>query len=240
MFEESLVESSAVLGRTRPWPAIFSIVIEAVVVGTLLSLPLWHPELLPFSAPATMVLAPPPVRTPPTPPVQLNRAASTSSAIAPQAPPTLQPQIARTAFQSAAQTVDQPALPVGVNLVGEGQSPLAAMGLVGPGRATVVTAAPSPGPLHVSTGVMQGRLIEPIQPQYPAIARLSRSEGTVVVKAIISKAGTIESAHVESGPPMLQAAALDAVRRARYHPFLLNDQPTEVETTISIVFRIGT
>ncbi len=64
-------------------------------------------------------------------------------------------------------------------------------------------------------------------------------QGTVIVQAVISKTGHIESAHVLTGPVMLQSAALDAVRNARYHPFLLNGDPTEVETTISINFRLG-
>jgi protein TonB len=82
-------------------------------------------------------------------------------------------------------------------------------------------------------------LLAPIAPQYPAIARISHTQGTVIVQAIISKTGHIESAHVVSGPMVLQAAALQAVRDARYRPFLLNSQPTEVETTISINFRLG-
>ena len=93
--------------------------------------------------------------------------------------------------------------------------------------------------MHVSTGVMAGQLLQPIAPEYPMIARLSRAEGTVVVQAVISKSGRIESARVVSGPPVLQAAALQAVRAARYRPYLLNGLPTEVETTISINFRLG-
>jgi protein TonB len=71
------------------------------------------------------------------------------------------------------------------------------------------------------------------------VSRAAHVEGTVVIDAIISRAGSIESAHVLSGPPMLQAAALAAVRQARYRPFLLNGQPTEVQTTITINFRMG-
>ena len=100
-------------------------------------------------------------------------------------------------------------------------------------------AAASSGPLSISTGVLAGMLLAPIAPQYPAIARISHTQGTVIVQAIISKTGHIESAHVVSGPMVLQAAALQAVRDARYRPFLLNNQPTEVETTISINFRLG-
>jgi protein TonB len=94
-------------------------------------------------------------------------------------------------------------------------------------------------PLHVSTGVSAGMLLAPIQPAYPQIARSAGIQGTVVIQAIISKSGRIESAHVLSGSPMLMGAALDAVRAARYHPYLLNNQPTQVETTISIHFVLN-
>jgi protein TonB len=66
-----------------------------------------------------------------------------------------------------------------------------------------------------------------------------RVEKTVIVEAIISRSGTIESLHIVSGPPMLQQAAIDAIRAARYQPFQLNGSPTEVETTISVSFRMG-
>jgi protein TonB len=82
-------------------------------------------------------------------------------------------------------------------------------------------------------------LLAPIQPVYPQIARLTGTQGTVVIQATISKSGRMESARVLTGPAMLQSSALDAVRAARYRPYLLNGQPTEVETTISIVFHMG-
>jgi protein TonB len=101
------------------------------------------------------------------------------------------------------------------------------------------SASPSSGLLHVSSGVVAGNLLAPIRPEYPQIAKITHTEGTVVIDAIISRTGSIESARILSGPPMLQRAALDAVRQARYRPFLLNGQPTEVQTTITINFRIG-
>jgi periplasmic protein TonB len=82
-------------------------------------------------------------------------------------------------------------------------------------------------------------LIAPIRPVYPAIAKAGHVEGTVVVEAIISRAGTIESLHVISGPMMLQSAAIDAIRAARYRPYRLNGEPTEVQTTITVNFRMG-
>jgi protein TonB len=86
---------------------------------------------------------------------------------------------------------------------------------------------------------MAGMLLSPIRPVYPVIAKAAGVSGTVVVEAVISKSGTIESLHVISGPGMLREAALDAIRSARYQPFRLNGEPTEVQTTITVNFRLG-
>jgi periplasmic protein TonB len=93
--------------------------------------------------------------------------------------------------------------------------------------------------LHVSTGVSEGMLLAPIRPAYPVIAKVARVQGTVVVEAVISRQGAIESLHVVSGPAMLQNAALDAIREARYRPYRLNGEPIAVETTITVIFRLG-
>jgi len=61
----------------------------------------------------------------------------------------------------------------------------------------------------------------------------------VIIQATISKTGTITNAKVVGGPAMLQQAALDAIRSWRYRPYLLNNEPVEVETTINVVFTLG-
>jgi protein TonB len=86
---------------------------------------------------------------------------------------------------------------------------------------------------------VQGLLLRPIQPVYPAIAKAARVQGEVVIDAIISKAGRIESLKVLSGPQMLRQAALDAVEQARYQPYRLNGEPVEVQTEVRVVFRLG-
>jgi protein TonB len=82
-------------------------------------------------------------------------------------------------------------------------------------------------------------LIGEIRPVYPRIAIAARQEGIVVVEATISKTGTIESARVVSGPAMLAGAAIEAVRAARYRPYRLNGELTEVQTTVTVNFKIG-
>jgi len=82
-------------------------------------------------------------------------------------------------------------------------------------------------------------LLSPITPIYPPIAKAAGVSGTVVVEAIISRSGGIESLSVVSGPPLLREAALNAIRTARYRPYLLNGEPTEIQTTFTVNFRIG-
>jgi len=64
-------------------------------------------------------------------------------------------------------------------------------------------------------------------------------EGTVVLHAVISKTGDIQSLQITSGPEALRESAMEAVRTWRYRPFLLNGEPTEVETTIQVNYNMG-
>jgi protein TonB len=93
--------------------------------------------------------------------------------------------------------------------------------------------------VKVSQGVIAGNIISRPDPVYPPIAKAAHVQGVVILHAIISKQGTIEGLTVISGPPMLQSSALDAVRRWRYKPYILNGDPTEVETTINVNFTFG-
>jgi protein TonB len=95
------------------------------------------------------------------------------------------------------------------------------------------------GTLNISSRLMAGNLLEKTVPQYPAIARAARIQGTVVLQATIAKDGTIQNLRMINGPPMLQQAAVDAVRSWRYKPYSLNGEPVEVETTINVVFNLG-
>jgi protein TonB len=61
----------------------------------------------------------------------------------------------------------------------------------------------------------------------------------VVLQATISKTGTIMNLKVVSGPAMLEGSAMDAVRTWRYRPYLLNNEPVEVDTTINVIFTLG-
>jgi protein TonB len=93
-------------------------------------------------------------------------------------------------------------------------------------------------PLRVSHWA-EGNIIYRVQPSYPALARQARVQGTVELRAIISKAGTIENLVVVSGHPMLVKSAIEAVRQWRYRAYLLNNEPIEVETGITVNFVLS-
>jgi len=81
-----------------------------------------------------------------------------------------------------------------------------------------------------------GDVIHKVQPVYPPLARSARIQGDVVLTALISKEGTMENLRVLAGHPMLVPAAIEAVRQWRYRPYLLNREPIEVETQITVKF----
>jgi protein TonB len=237
MFEDSLFASRVgVVSASKRWTMLASMGLQATIAVVVITLPLLHPEALPFHVEGPKVVVPlmpkPPVM------VRVEAAASTSSGVAatvtrPMIFPSLLPN------RDLAMADAPPLVPIGPGMGTRDGLP-SGIG-VGDGSAPAVTVAPvkASAPLNVSTGVLQGMLIAPIRPVYPAIAKAAGVQGTVIVEAIISRTGTIESLHVVSGPQMLQGAALDAIREARYQPYRLNGVPTEVETRITVNFRLG-
>ena len=109
----------------------------------------------------------------------------------------------------------------------------------GSGPAIAVTPAKPKGPARISSGVVQGNLIVKTQPIYPPIAKAAHQSGTVVLHAVISKTGSIINLSVVSGPVMLQSAAMDAVKQWKYKPFILNGEPTEVDTQVLVNFNLS-
>jgi protein TonB len=99
-------------------------------------------------------------------------------------------------------------------------------------------ARPERQPLKLSEPIVQAQLLSRIEPQYPIIAIQTKTEGTVRLHAIISRDGRITSLDVLSGHPLLVKAALEAVRQWRYRPTMLNGEPVEVETSITVIFRL--
>ena len=95
------------------------------------------------------------------------------------------------------------------------------------------------GPIRVGGNVEAARLIKQVQPVYPEMARAAKLSGTVRLHAIIATDGTVASLQVISGHPLLVQSAIDAVRQWTYQPTVFNGQPTEVDTTIDVIFALN-
>jgi periplasmic protein TonB len=196
-------------------------------------IPIIHPEMLPKLTSSILMQAPPPLQEP-RPMVQAQQApamptATSSSPI--QAPR----QIPSTPWIP---TMIEPLPPTEMDLGGPPSAPGIGCDPLNCGNVQPVVRQAMPSTQHVSSGVMQGMLINKIIPTYPAIARATRTSGAVVLQATISRTGTIENLRVTSGPAMLRQAALDAVKQWRYRPYMLNGQPVEVETAVEVDFTL--
>lgn len=104
------------------------------------------------------------------------------------------------------------------------------------GQTAATPARPS---IRVPAGVMAGNLKSKVNPVYPPEAKAAGISGSVVLKAVIGKDGTIQDLKVISGPDELQQSALDAVKQWTYQPYLLNGQPTEVDTIITVNYSLA-
>jgi len=202
----------------------------------LILIPLIYPEALPRQMLNMLLEAPaPPSQPQPAPKPAANRATQSTEIQDGRifAPPRIPSRIAQltilepepsTTIQGLDQAMRGPGIP----------------GALFPGHAELPTVRSAPkGPVHLSSGVVAGLLLDKTPPVYPRIAVAMRAEGMVILQASISKSGTIENLRVMSGPSVLQQAALDAVSHWRYRPYLLNGEPVEVETTVNVIFSLG-
>ncbi len=116
-------------------------------------------------------------------------------------------------------------------------------GGISPGSGPIVVAvAPHPsGPVRISGGVLAGNTLSKVQPTYPPLAKVMHLGGVVVLHALITKQGTINSLQVASATnPVFEMSALNAVRQWTYKPYLLNGEPTDVDTMVTVNFNLNT
>lgn len=90
--------------------------------------------------------------------------------------------------------------------------------------------------MRIGGDVAQRSLISQVPPKYPELARAGRVQDYVMLQATIDKSGSVVGLTVLHGHPLLNEAAIEAVKQWRYQPQLLNDVPTEVVTTITVNF----
>ncbi len=92
--------------------------------------------------------------------------------------------------------------------------------------------------VRVSQGVMAGLLLTKVAPEYPGAAKDKRIQGVVLLAVIIDREGKVSNIQLISGHPLLAPAAIDAVKQWKYKPYLLNGEPIEVETQVTVNFTL--
>jgi protein TonB len=234
----STLESSWDRSTRRGWSAAASFAFQAMALSLLVAIPMFWvqgPPRLHWLHTVNM-----PTMQSPAPPPQMVRehyAAGTVSNLLNDRiiTPRYIPRITRTIDDSV---LGPPAPDLPNVRFGRGGPGEVAYGL-GDSLPMVTPKPPMPThPLKISQW-SEGNVVHRVQPVYPPLARQARIQGVVQLRAIISKTGTIERLAVESGHPMLAGAAIDAVRQWRYRPYLLNDEPVEIETEITVNFLLS-
>jgi protein TonB len=114
---------------------------------------------------------------------------------------------------------------------------LAIPALVALAAFAVAQDSPSPKHLRVSSGVAERLLKHKVTPKYPSEARGQGIQGDVLMQATIDTEGNLTILKVV-GDPILVKAAVDAVKKWKYRPFILNGEPVDVDTTIKIQFHL--
>jgi len=240
MFADSLLQVSQRERSRRGYATLISFTLESLAVGVVLLLPLLYLQGLPQVQMAMLSLPVSPVA--PLPPAKHARAVHSASNLTSDGHAIMPLQIpehpAQIQDESAPAPVDISQLAV---LGGRGD-PTGRNPLVGSPATGLFNVAPPPPvvvtrPPHVSH-LMDGYLIYRVQPEYPPLARQARIQGSVVLHALISRDGRIEKLQVVSGHPMLVQSAINAVSHWRYRPYVLNNEPVEIETQITVNFTL--
>lgn len=242
MFEDCLLESGGRLKTNRLWTTTLSALLQAFLIGIMILVPLIYTEALPKQQLMTFLVAPPPPPPPPPPAaaVQAVKVVQTDIEEGRLRTPTKIPQKVAMIKEEEA---PPPVSAMGGVMGGvPGGVPGGQMGgVLGGILSSSSMAAPklaTPQRVRVSQGVSEGMLVTKVTPPYPPMAKMARVQGSVILQAVISKNGSIENLRVVSGHPMLVQAALDAVKQWRYRPYLLNGEPVEVETQITVNFSL--
>jgi TonB family protein len=110
--------------------------------------------------------------------------------------------------------------------------------LTAPAQPDGISSSEIAGAVRVAPAVMESKLVDSRVPAYPDSAKIQGVEGSVVMQAIISRDGTVKHVHVIEGDSRLRNSATEAVYKWRYRPYMVNGQPVDVLTTITVDFDL--
>ena len=225
----------------NPWATFGSFTLLSLAVLALIVIPLLHTDPLPKRQTLTMLYLPPP-------PAAIGNATRFQ---APKPVSTYTPT-ASSITAPVNKTQEAPSSPISTTEGVDGGVPGGVVGGVSGGgfsealsstrNAPVAVKALDPPPvkrIRVASRVVEANLIHDVAPQYPPEAGRARIEGTVVLLAVIGTDGSVKDVRVENGLPILAQAAIDAVKQWRYKPYMIDGEPVEVDSRITINFTLS-
>jgi protein TonB len=239
---EDLIESDVVAhktGQSKIMPV--SVALHVLMLVFIIIVPLLRPDILPEPAAAVKAFfvepmsAPPP---PPPPPPPAPKAQVTPKVIP---KPVIQDP---TKFVAPVEVPEQIKPEEGLDLGVEGGVPGGVEGGVPGGVVGGVVGGLPDAPPPVQAVRVGGQIKEPkklknVAPVYPDIAKQARVQGIVILECTISPQGKVTDVKVLRGIPLLDAAAIEAVKQWVYTPTLLNGVPVPVIMTVTVNFRLS-
>jgi periplasmic protein TonB len=240
IFRESLIASGK-SRRRNPWATVGSLALQLVLLLAVFVIPLLRTDPLPKRERLTMLYLQPPLAAGGNPtrlqaPKRASTYTPTSTGIT---APVNKTQEAPPPPAGATGGVLE-GVPGGV--VGGASSGVSSEMLNSAPSVPVLAKSPVPMPakrMRIASRIAEANLIHDVAPQYPAEAGRARIEGTVVLMAVIGKDGSVQDVQVESGLPVLAQAAINAVRQWRYKPYMIDGEPVEVDSRITINFTLS-
>jgi len=211
-----------------------SIAAHVVVTALVIVLPLASAVLLPVPDVVIAFTAPPPVPDPPPPPAAAG--ASTTPRGTPTAVSTTAPTNAPSSIEP--ESPMPPGVPVGGVIGGIGLGESVGTGLVNIPAPPAQPQARAPEPVRPGGHVKYPTKVHHVAPIYPRMAQEARVDGLVILEAVIAADGRVQDVRVLRSKPLLDQAAVDAVRQWRFTPTLLNGIPVPVIMTVTVNFEL--
>lgn len=237
MFADSLLESAPHSEHRSAWAKLTSALLQSFALAVILAIPLFHIERLQIIPPL------PSIRMTPMPPAveQAQPAARAYSAT-----PTIERLLVQPKHipSTIERITDRSQVPVpssaGVPCDANCRAGIPIANILSSGPTTVAVQPPRPPvhPLRVSE-MKLGDLVHKVIPEYPMVAKQLHIQGVVVLMALIGKDGRVEHLQVISGPPLLVQPAMRAVEQWQYRPYMLNHEPVEVQTQVTVNFVLN-
>ena len=246
-----LLEQNHMKTGSRPLSALVAVLLHVGIIAAIIVAGLYFTDPLNIKQYASTILVAPPPPPPPPPP-------ATGAVIKPKA--------THHTFMNAGKLIVPTVIPKHIAQIKEaplepdslggvvggvpggvpgGQLDGVLGGVIGGAANSAARPVPPPppvkpnGPVRVGGHVRPPKAILMVPPEYPVLARETHIQGQVRIDAVLDEQGNVVEMKVVSGPPLLYRAALDALKKWKYEPTYLNDQPIAVQMVVTISFQLG-